>query len=689
MENNFLLEILVQELPYQFIPSAEKQLVDNFKKLLEENKLQYKEVKTYATPRRLAVLINGLSSQQEDVIKDVKGPILNIALAADGSYSPAAVGFAKKNNVSVESLYQKDNYIWAKIEQKGKTSKQILEENIKPLIMKLQGSHFMRWGYFEEKFSRPIENIVALFNNEILNVELFDKKATNVTLGHRFSDIKEVKIENPNDYVEALKTVKVYADVEERKQIIIDSATKKAAEIECTIDFSNLDDLLDEVTYITEYPIPVICDFKEDYLQIPDIVTTTVMSKHQRYFPLYEKNGKLSNKFITMANFVGVDSESFENIKKGNQRVISARLEDGKFFYDDDIKTSLESKIEALSGMTFQRGLGTLLDKTRRIEKLSDYICDLLQINDKDDILRAAKLCKADLSTKLVFEFTELQGFIGENYALKSNEKEAVALAVKEHYFPLSAGSDLPSRIEGQVVSIADKIDTIVAVFMSTQGDKKKKRPTGSNDPLGVRRAILGILRTITTFNLKLDLLKVIQKSIDLIHDEFDISVEDVLFDEIVEFFYGRLNVIYEKTYDNDVLLACKNSNPLADLSNWVKRAEAVNNFVKSSDLNSILEAVNRVLRITADYKNASEINKTLFVFDEEKALYDVILNSNKLSYENIKDIKVFVEPLNNFFEKVLVMDKDENIKNNRLNLLSKLAKEFNTICDFTKIVSR
>lgn len=689
MENNFLLEILVQELPYQFIPSAEKQLVDAFKKLLEENKLQYKEVKTYATPRRLAVLINGLSSQQEDVVKDVKGPILNIALTPDGNYSPAAIGFAKKNNVSVESLYQKDNYIWAKIEQKGKSSKQILEENAKSLVMKLQGSHFMRWGYFEEKFSRPIENVIALFNEEVLNVELFDIKATNITKGHRFSDIKEVKIENPNQYVEALKTVKVYADVEERKQIIIDSATKKAAEIDCTIDFSNLDDLLDEVTYITEYPVPVICDFKEEYLQIPDIVTTTVMSKHQRYFPLYEKNGKLSNKFITMANFVGVDSESFENIKKGNQRVISARLEDGKFFYDDDIKTSLESKIEALSGMTFQRGLGTLLDKTRRIEKISDYICDLLQINDKNDILRAAKLCKADLSTKLVFEFTELQGFIGENYAIKSGEKENVALAVKEHYFPLSAGSDLPSRIEGQIVSIADKIDTIVAVFISSQGDKKKKRPTGSNDPLGVRRAILGILRTITTYNLKLDLLKVIQKSIDLLAEEFSIEVENVLFDEIVEFFYGRLNVIYEKTYDNDVLLACKNLNPLADLSSWVDRVEAVNSFVKSGDLNQILEAVNRVLRITADYKNYGEIDKTLFVFDEEKALYDVILNSNKLSYENIKDIKVFVEPLNNFFEKVLVMDKDEKIKNNRLNLLSKLAVEFNSICDFTKIISR
>lgn len=201
------------------------------------------------------------------------------------------------------------------------------------------------------------------------------------------------------------------------------------------------------------------------------------MSKHQRYFPLYEKTGKLSNKFITMANFVGTDEESFENIKKGNQRVISARLEDGKFFYDEDIKTKLIEKLPALKGMTFQRGLGTLFDKTERIEKLSSFIADELNISDKTDILRAAKLSKADLSTKLVFEFTELQGFIGENYALKSGEKENVALAIKEHYFPLSANSELPSKIEGQIVSIADKIDTIVAVFLSTQGDKRKSAP--------------------------------------------------------------------------------------------------------------------------------------------------------------------------------------------------------------------
>lgn len=687
--NNFLLEILVQELPYQFIPSAESQLKSAFCKLLDESKLSYEGIKTYATPRRLAVLIKGLASSMEDVIKDVKGPILTIALDDKGNYTPAALGFAKKNGISTDALYKKDNYIWAKVEQKGKTSREILEENIKAVVMKLQGSHFMRWGYFEEKFSRPIENVVALLDDKVLDVELFDKKATNKTRGHRFSKIKEVEIKNPLEYVEILKTANVYADPEERKQVIIDLASKKAEEADCKIDFSNLDDLLDEVTYITEFPVPVVCEFKEEYLQIPDIVTVTVMSKHQRYFPLYEKTGKLSNKFITMANFTGTDEESFDNIKKGNQRVISARLEDGKFFYDDDVKTSLEEKLPALSGMTFQRGLGTLLDKTRRIEKLADFISDELKISDKKDILRAAKLCKADLSTKLVFEFTELQGFIGENYALKSGEKENVALAVKEHYFPLGASSDLPSKIEGQIVSIADKIDTVSAVFLSTQNDKKKKRPTGSNDPLGVRRAILGILKTIINYGLKLNLEKLTEYSLKLISEEFNIQIEPETLPEIFDFIYGRLNVIYEKTYDNDVLLSCRELHPLVDLNDWLKRVDSVNKFVKSSDLSDILEAVNRVLRITAGHKISGEIDRALFAFDEEKELYKALLNAPEFNYQNIVEIRTFVEPLNKFFDKVLVMDKDEKIKNNRLNLLISLSDKFNSICDFSKIVTR
>lgn len=689
MENNFLLEILVQELPYQFIPSAEKQLADIFKKLLDDNKLSFDKIKTYATPRRLALLIENLQLNQQDIVKDVKGPILNVALDENGNFSPAALGFAKKNGISPDSLYKKDNYIWAKVEQKGKTAKEILEENIAPSVMKLQGAHFMRWGYFETKFSRPVENLVAILNNEVLNVEIFGKKATNKTKGHRFSKIKEVEITNPKNYVEILKTANVYADPIERKQLIVELATKKANEVNCTIDFSKLDDLLDEVTYITEFPVPVVCEFKKEYLQIPDIVTVTVMSKHQRYFPLYEKTGKLSNKFITMANFVGTDEESFENIKKGNQRVISARLEDGKFFYDEDIKTKLIEKLPALKGMTFQRGLGTLFDKTERIEKLSSFIADELNISDKTDILRAAKLSKADLSTKLVFEFTELQGFIGENYALKSGEKENVALAIKEHYFPLSANSELPSKIEGQIVSIADKIDTIVAVFLSTQGDKKKKRPTGSNDPLAVRRAIIGVLKTIITFNLKIDLEKVINYSIELISKEFDITVESVTFNEILAFMYGRLNVLYEKTFNYDVLLATESLKPFKNLNEWLKRTEAVNNFVNAKDTVKIFETINRVLKITKGNKVEGKPDEALFNNEEEKALYSVILNLPEITYQNINEIERFIEPLNLFFDKVLVMDKDEKIKNNRLKLLNILAEKFNLVCDFSKISTK
>ena len=689
MENNFLLEILVQELPYQFIPSAEKQLADIFKKLLDDNKLSFDKIKTYATPRRLALLIENLQLNQRDIVKDVKGPILNVALDENGNFSPAALGFAKKNGISPDSLYKKDNYIWAKVEQKGKTAKEILEENIAPSVMKLQGAHFMRWGYFETKFSRPVENLVAILNNEVLNVEIFGKKATNKTKGHRFSKIKEVEITNPKNYVEILKTANVYADPIERKQLIVELATKKANEVNCTIDFSKLDDLLDEVTYITEFPVPVVCEFKKECLQIPDIVTVTVMSKHQRYFPLYEKTGKLSNKFITMANFVGTDEESFENIKKGNQRVISARLEDGKFFYDEDIKTKLIEKLPALKGMTFQRGLGTLFDKTERIEKLSSFIADELNISDKTDILRAAKLSKADLSTKLVFEFTELQGFIGENYALKSGEKENVALAIKEHYFPLSANSELPSKIEGQIVSIADKIDTIVAVFLSTQGDKKKKRPTGSNDPLAVRRAIIGVLKTIITFNLKIDLEKVINYSIELISKEFDITVESVTFNEILAFMYGRLNVLYEKTFNYDVLLATESLKPFKNLNEWLKRTEAVNNFVNAKDTVKIFETINRVLKITKGNKVEGKPDEALFNNEEEKALFGVILNSPEITYQNINEIERFIEPLNLFFDKVLVMDKDERIKNNRLKLLNILAEKFNLVCDFSKISTK
>lgn len=684
MKKDFLLEVLVQELPYKFIPSAIKQLKSSFEKLFKENAFKYDSIDVYATPRRLAVIVNNLDICQDDIVKDIKGPILNIAKNDSGEYTPAAIGFAKKNNIETSALYEKDNYIWAKVTIKGNNVKDVLRENVQNLILKLQGSHFMRWADFEEKFSRPIENVVAILGDEVIDLSIMDKKSTNKTKGHRFSKNLDITIDNPKNYIELLKKGNVIVNQDERQELIIKSATKCANDNGLEIKFDDMEELLEEVTFITEWPIPVICEFQERYLEIPSIVTTTVMSTHQRYFPLWTKEGKLSNKFITMANYVGDD---FSNIKAGNQRVIAARLEDGIFFFNEDTKTKLVDKFDALKGMTFQKGLGTLFDKANRLMNLSEKISAELNIQDKEDILRCAKLAKCDLSTSLVFEFTELQGFIGENYALKDGEKANVAKGICEHYFPLAANSALPSGIEGQIVSIADKIDTICAVFISTQGDKKKKRPTGSNDPLGTRRATIGILRTIIENNLIIDIEELIKYSLNLLSKEFNISLENTIVDEIKEFFISRLFVMYENDYSFNILKSLENSNPLKNVLEFKNKADILKEYINNEDFIKIKENATRVSRILKDC-NLKEVNENLFVSDEEKNLYSAIKEHKENSdlREYIKSLNSLIQPTGAFFDKVLVMDKDENIKNNRLALLNILKDKFSNVCDFENL---
>lgn len=685
MKKDFLLEVLVQELPYKFIPSAISQLKSSFEKLFCDNGLDYQDIKVYATPRRLAVIVSDLALEQQTIKKDLKGPILTIAKDDKGEYTPAALGFAKKNGVDISSLYEKDGYIYASVEIKGNSTIDILKNNVESLILKLQGSHFMRWGTHTEKFSRPIEGVVALLGTDVVDLKIIDKIASNKTEGHRYSKNRIVEIKDPKSYLETLKSAQVIADQKERKEEIIKSATKCAQDNGLTIKFDNIDELLEEVTFITEWPVPVLCDFDKKYLQIPSIVTTTVMSTHQRYFPLWEKDGKLSNHFITMANYVG---NEFENIKAGNQRVICARLEDGVFFFKDDTKTKLIDKLDALSGMTFQKGLGTLFDKTQRLIKLSEYLGDKLAIIDKTDLLRAATLAKSDLSTKLVFEFTELQGFIGQDYALLDGEKDSVARVISEHYFPLGANSELPSELIGQIVSIADKVDTICALFLSTQFDKKKKRPTGSNDPLGARRAAIGILRIIIENNLNINLDELIKFSTNLIKDEFNIELENTYYDEIKDFFVSRLIYMYEKDFSSQVMESVKIFDPLVDLAKFISRAKIITNNLKDDDFNKIKENATRVSRILKTQMNA-EVDEALFVLDEEKKLFEAIKNHNQDASDlqnYIKSLKDLIEPVSNFFDKVLVMDNDEKIKNNRLSLLTLLKEKFNVVCDFEKL---
>lgn len=661
--SKYLLEVGTEELPYKFIPSAIEQLNKGFTTFLNDNKVKFSDVKVYATPRRLAVIVDGLENKTEDEEKIVKGPIAKVAFDEAGNLTKAGEGFARKNNLSKEDLYIEDNYVHARIVIKGKPIAELLQENVPSIFMKLQGSHFMRWGYNDEKFSRPIKWIVSILDENEVKIKIIDKESSNHSRGHRFST-QDILIKHPDNYVEEMKKAHVIVDQAERKQIIVEKAKEEAAKLGAVPYYT--DDLLEEVTFITEYPVPAVCEFDPVYLDIPEEVTVTVMAVHQRYFALH-KDGKLINKFITMTNYIG---DEFKNIKAGNVRVIKARLDDAVFFFKEDTKKPLVDYVEALKGVTFQKGMGTMFDKTQRLIKLSNAIAGDLNVPTKD-VERTALLCKADLTTNLVFEFTELQGFIGADYARVSKEDDKVVQGIKEHYFPLNAESETAKGIEGQIVGIADKIDTVCAVFAAG------KKPTGSSDPLGVRRAALGVIKTILDGELKIDVDKYIKEALKLLPVQRDCA------DEVNEFFIQRMIIFLADKYNKNVLEACSKKNPLKDIADYVQRVQVVSEM-NSPQLN---ENANRVIRILKD-STGENVNEKYFVEPIEKILYNAINNIDEnVNYNKyLEELESLNSTVSKFFEDVLVMDKDENVKNNRIALLSLLKGKYEHLTDFSKI---
>ena len=661
--SKYLLEVGTEELPYKFIPCAIEQLNKGFTTFLNDNKVKFSDVKVYATPRRLAVIVDGLENKTEDEEKIVKGPIAKVAFDEAGNLTKAGEGFARKNNLSKEDLYIEDNYVHAKIVIKGKPIAELLQENVPSIFMKLQGSHFMRWGYNDEKFSRPIKWIVSILDGNEVKIKIIDKESSNHSRGHRFST-QDILIKHPDNYVEEMKKAHVIVDQAERKQIIVEKAKEEAAKLGAVPYYT--DDLLEEVTFITEYPVPAVCEFDPVYLDIPEEVTVTVMAVHQRYFALH-RNGKLINKFITMTNYIG---DEFKNIKAGNVRVIKARLDDAVFFFKEDTKKPLVDYVEALKGVTFQKGMGTMFDKTQRLIKLSNAIAGDLNVPTKD-VERTALLCKADLTTNLVFEFTELQGFIGADYARVSKEDDKVVQGIKEHYFPLNAESETAKGIEGQIVGIADKIDTVCAVFAAG------KKPTGSSDPLGVRRAALGVIKTILDGELKIDVDKYIKEALKLLPVQRDCA------NEVNEFFVQRMIIFLADKYNKNVLEACSKKNPLKDIADYVQRVQVVSEM-NSPQLN---ENANRVIRILKD-STGENVNEKYFVEPIEKILYNAINNIDEnVNYNKyLEELESLNSTVSKFFEDVLVMDKDENVKNNRIALLSLLKGKYEHLTDFSKI---
>jgi len=659
----YLFEAGTEELPYKFIPQAIDQLNAGFRNFLNDNKVKFDDIKVYATPRRLAVIVSGLEDKTADTEKIIKGPVKNVAYDENGNLTKAGEGFARKNNLSADDLYIENNYVHAKIIVKGKNIAEILRENVPSLFMKLQGSHFMRWGYNDEKFSRPIKWIVSLLNDKEVKIKIIDKESSVYSRGHRFSEQK-VLIDNPANYLDIMRKVYVIANQDERKEIIIKRAAEEAAKLGAKPYYT--DDLLEEVTFITEYPVPAVCEFSPEYLNIPEEVTVTVMAVHQRYFALY-KEGKLINKFITMTNYIG---NEFENIQAGNVRVIKARLDDAVFFFKEDTKKPLSDYVEALKGVTFQKGMGTMYDKTLRLIKLSENIAADLKV-PVQDVKRTALLCKADLTTNLVFEFTELQGFIGADYARVSGENQKVVQGIKEHYFPLNAESETAKDIEGQIVGIADKIDTVCAVFAAG------KKPTGSSDPLGVRRAALGVIRTVLDGGLNIDICKYIKEAISLL------PVQRNCADEVNEFFVQRMIIFLGEKHKKNVLEACAVKNPMMNIPDYAKRV----NVVETLNAPQLIENANRVSRILKSDCNVPVEEKYLKE-DAEKTLYSVV---NKVS--ECADYNIYLNKLQNlnpyvtkFFDDVLVMDNDENIKNNRLALLTLLKEKYDYLADFGKL---
>ena len=657
--SKYLLEIGVEELPYKFIPMAISQLEIGFKNFLDSNNVKYEDIKVMATPRRLAVLIAGLANSQPDVEKVVKGPIATVAYDENKNLTPAGMGFAKKNGVEPKDLYVEDNYLYAKISIKGKNTKELLQENVPQIFAKLQGPHFMRWGNNDVKFSRPIRWVLSILDGEEVKITIIDKESSNKTNGHRFST-QDIVISNPDEFVSKLREAHVFVDQEERKQRIIELTNKEAEKLNAITKIS--EDLLEEVTYLTEYPVAVTCDFDTAYLTIPQEVAVTVMETHQRYFALYTKEGKLTNKFVTITNYIG---EEYENIKAGNLRVIKARLDDAVFFFNEDTKKPLEAYRENLKGMTFQKGMGSVYDKTERIVKLAE------KMNPKATVRRVAELCKADLATNLVFEFTELQGFIGADYARVSGEAKEVQDGIREHYFPLNADSETAKSVEGQVVGIADKIDTISAVFAAG------KKPTGSSDPLGVRRAALGIIKTILEHDLKIDLSKLIDETLELLPIKSDCKAD------IEEFFTQRLIIFLANDYKKEVLEACSAKNPCVDLIDYLARVKAVSTLNDSK----LIENANRVLRILKEEVN-NNVDENLFAIEAEKDLYNAV---KKVEFTGdyskyLLDLININPTVTKFFDDVLVMDKDEKIKNNRLALLNILKNKYIMLTDFSKL---
>ena len=684
MSKTLLLEIGTEEVPAHVMPGILSQLKENAAKTFEELRIEYKNIKTLGTPRRSALLVEGLAEQQADLSKENRGPAVNIAFDADGNPTKAAQGFARGQGVKPEELVTKDGYVYAMVHEKGGQTADLLGETLKGLVDGLNFPNNMHWADLDYKFIRPLRWLVALYGQDVIDFEVANVKSGRTSRGHRFLSEGDFEIANAEDYVEACRKASIIVDQNERCEMIRHQIAEVAAANGGQAEVN--EDLLEEVLYLVEYPTALCGKFDEKYLALPAEAVITPMRDHQRYFPVL-KDGQLLPLFITIRNG---GKEHLETVQHGNERVLRARLEDAQFFFDEDRKKTLEQHGEKLKTVVFQDGLGTIYDKALRLEVLAGYIADAIGANeqDKKDAVRAAKLAKADLVTGMVTEFTELQGVMGREYALLDGETKAVAQAIDEHYMPRFAGDSQPASVAGRIVSLADKIDTIVGTF------SRGLIPTGSQDPFALRRQALGIVNMLKEAQYHISLSHLVAKAMELLKIA-DAGQQAKLQNDVADFMKLRLkNVLADAGIRYDVVDAVFVA--VDDIYGVFLRAQAVNEAVKQ-DMEKTIQAFVRtgnIARKAEDVQAAVEADLLAEQVEKdlckayEAAAAKVEKEIAAQDYAGaIATLSQLAAPIDAFFDGVMVMDKDEKIKNNRLGLLKLVDNLVCQVADFSKIV--
>lgn len=689
-KQDLLLEIGLEEMPARFVTGSIEQLTSKIENWLSEKKIAFDSISHFSTPRRLAVIVYGVSTSQEDVEEEAKGPARKIAVDHEGNWSKAAIGFTRGQGTSVEDIYFKEingvEYAHVRKFTKGQPTKEILPE-LEHIITGLTFPKNMRWANETLKYIRPIKWLLAIYGPEVIPFSITNVSTSNRTNGHRFLG-QEVEIASPEEYVTKLLGEFVIANAKERKEAILSQISKLEEEEGWSIPVD--EDLLEEVTNLVEYPTALFGKFEEEFLELPEEVLITSMKEHQRYFPVKKKDGTLLPFFVTVRNG---DHMHLETVAKGNEKVLRARLSDAAFFYREDQKTSISDALAKLSSIVYHEEIGTLSEKVDRVRALTNRLAELLTFNEEDQKTadRAAEISKFDLVTHMVYEFPELQGFMGEKYARQKGESESVAVAINEHYMPRNADDSTPKSNSGAVLSLAEKLDTIVSFFAIGN------IPSGSQDPYALRRQASGIVQILINKEWNVSLTDLLRLSIGAIKEKgIGEKREEELQLELVSFFKLRLkHYLQEQNIRYDIIDAVLEKDITA-LPTLVKKALVLQTKKDVSGFKETVEALSRVLTISTKAVEITKINESLFENEYETALYKqyldvkLSLETNEASEEEFFDKLASLQgAINDFFDHTMVMAEDLALKNNRLALMSQLAELIMSFANVKEIVTK